>query len=271
MKSTPPSTRSFSQSLSFHSASKSRWWCHCSLTGGVTPQSRGTRRWWGWGFWRGWRWGSSEGNRVGQAVVEWSNPTWHHSAPHSVRIPLRILHVPLTCLLTSLSGSLEKMDPFLFAVSLGSFITSVSLCLWYIILILFNVSTFSNYLNVYSFTIVLQYRKQCIYVIQSNFISLIPASILSLSFWLIEHLILLLVHIKIIQIVAFIVKVRWLNHNSHRNQWKCWKTWKCRESSEKNSELIPSWPVLHPSAKFCVTHYCTFGVILLTNKRTNKW
>lgn len=33
--------------------------------------------------WRGYRWGSREGNRVGQAAVEWSNPTWHHSAPHS--------------------------------------------------------------------------------------------------------------------------------------------------------------------------------------------
>lgn len=52
--------------------------------------------------WRGYRWGSSGGNRVGQATVEWSNPTWHHSAPNSVCIPLRVLLIPPTLLLNSL-------------------------------------------------------------------------------------------------------------------------------------------------------------------------
>lgn len=54
--------------------------------------------------WRGYRWGSSGGNRVGQAAVEWSNPTWHHSAPNSVCIPLRVLLIPVTLLLNSLSN-----------------------------------------------------------------------------------------------------------------------------------------------------------------------
>lgn len=62
---------------------------------GWPPQNGGARWWWveSRSFERI-ELGGSEGNKVGQSVVECSNPTWLHCGLHSVSVSLRIFHVP---------------------------------------------------------------------------------------------------------------------------------------------------------------------------------